>query len=146
MKFPRNAKILRSHFDVAPFAAMFFLLLIFLMPLAGTVGMHVASTPTSKPSIPSAPGPIDDDAEELEEPFRVVDGSSADADGDDDDFDPEAAAGASVGDLAAKTKKSSLASHKCVASAGGRWRCCSFAWGGRMSFRRTILGSAMASG
>jgi biopolymer transport protein ExbD len=31
MKFPRNAKILRSHFDVAPFAAVFFLLVIFLM-------------------------------------------------------------------------------------------------------------------
>ena len=31
MKFPRNAKILRSHFDVAPFAAVFFLLAIFLM-------------------------------------------------------------------------------------------------------------------
>jgi biopolymer transport protein ExbD len=31
MKFPRNAKILRSHFDVAPFAAVFFLLLIFLL-------------------------------------------------------------------------------------------------------------------
>ena len=40
MKFPRTAKILRSHFDVAPFAAVFFLLLIFvmlgaLMPIAG---------------------------------------------------------------------------------------------------------------
>jgi biopolymer transport protein ExbD len=40
MKFPRNAKILRSHFDMAPFAAVFFLLLIFillgaLMPTAG---------------------------------------------------------------------------------------------------------------
>ncbi len=31
MKFPRNAKILRSHFDVAPFAAVFFVLVIFLM-------------------------------------------------------------------------------------------------------------------
>ena len=31
MKFPRNARILRSPFDVAPFAAVFFLLLIFLM-------------------------------------------------------------------------------------------------------------------
>jgi biopolymer transport protein ExbD len=31
MKFPRNAKILRSHFDVAPFAAVLFLLLIFLL-------------------------------------------------------------------------------------------------------------------
>jgi len=31
MKFPRNAKILRSHFDMAPFAAVFFLLVIFVM-------------------------------------------------------------------------------------------------------------------
>jgi biopolymer transport protein ExbD len=31
MKFPRNAKLLRSPFDVAPFAAVFFLLVIFLM-------------------------------------------------------------------------------------------------------------------
>jgi biopolymer transport protein ExbD len=31
MKFPRNAKLLRSPFDVAPFAAFFFLLVIFLM-------------------------------------------------------------------------------------------------------------------
>ena len=31
MKFPRNSKLLRSPFDVAPFAAVFFLLVIFLM-------------------------------------------------------------------------------------------------------------------
>lgn len=31
MKFPRNVRILRSHFDVAPFAAVFFVLVIFLM-------------------------------------------------------------------------------------------------------------------
>jgi biopolymer transport protein ExbD len=31
MKFPRNAKLLRSPFDVAPFAAVFFLLVIFLI-------------------------------------------------------------------------------------------------------------------
>jgi len=31
MKFPRNARILRSSFDMAPFAAVFFLLLIFLL-------------------------------------------------------------------------------------------------------------------
>jgi len=31
MKFPRNEKILRSPFEVAPFAAVFFLLVIFLM-------------------------------------------------------------------------------------------------------------------
>jgi biopolymer transport protein ExbD len=31
MKFPRNVKILRSHFDMAPFAAVFFVLVIFMM-------------------------------------------------------------------------------------------------------------------
>ena len=31
MKFPRNARILRSQFDVAPFAAVFFVLVIFLL-------------------------------------------------------------------------------------------------------------------
>ena len=31
MKFPRNAKLLRSPFDVAPFAAVFFLMIIFLL-------------------------------------------------------------------------------------------------------------------
>ena len=31
MKFPRNTKLLRSPFDVAPFAAVFFLLVIFLV-------------------------------------------------------------------------------------------------------------------
>ena len=31
MKFPRNAKILRSPFEVAPFAAVLFLLVIFLL-------------------------------------------------------------------------------------------------------------------
>jgi biopolymer transport protein TolR len=30
MKFPRNARLLRSTFDVTPFAAVFFLLVIFL--------------------------------------------------------------------------------------------------------------------
>jgi len=31
MKFPRNNRLLRSPFDVAPFAAVFFLLVIFVM-------------------------------------------------------------------------------------------------------------------
>lgn len=34
MKFPRNAKLLRSPFDVAPFAAVFFLVVIFLLLMA----------------------------------------------------------------------------------------------------------------
>lgn len=45
MKFPRTAKILRSQFDVAPFAAVFFCLLIFvlfgtLLPVPG-IRFHV---------------------------------------------------------------------------------------------------------
>ncbi len=36
MKFPRNVRLLRSPFDVAPFAAVFFLLVIFLL-LGGLV-------------------------------------------------------------------------------------------------------------
>ncbi len=41
MKFPRNTRLLRSPFDVAPFAAVFFLLVIFLMlaALLPTPGM-----------------------------------------------------------------------------------------------------------
>jgi biopolymer transport protein ExbD len=31
MKFPRNTRLLRNPFDVAPFASVFFLLVIFLM-------------------------------------------------------------------------------------------------------------------
>jgi biopolymer transport protein ExbD len=57
MKFPRTAKILRSHFDVAPFAAVFFLLLIFLM-LGGL--MPIAGLPLNALQPPVAgnlPGP-----------------------------------------------------------------------------------------
>lgn len=46
MKFPRNSKILRSQFDVAPFAAVFFLIAIFLligslMPVPGVRGLQL---------------------------------------------------------------------------------------------------------
>ncbi len=54
MKFPRNAKILRSHFDVAPFAAVFFLLVIFLM-LGGLLpvqGLRVNLQPPSTDNLP----------------------------------------------------------------------------------------------
>jgi len=53
MKFPRNAKILRSHFDVAPFAAVFFLLLIFL--LFGTL-IPSAGIPLRPPTANGLPG------------------------------------------------------------------------------------------
>jgi biopolymer transport protein ExbD len=53
MKFPRNAKILRSHFDVAPFAAVFFVLLIFLM-LAQL--LPTAGIPLQPPTADNLPG------------------------------------------------------------------------------------------
>jgi len=43
MKFPRNARIFRGQLDVAPFAAVFFLLAMFIMlgSLVYTPGIHV---------------------------------------------------------------------------------------------------------
>lgn len=43
MKFPRNARILRSQLDAAPLASVFFLLVIFMMlgSLAYTPGVHI---------------------------------------------------------------------------------------------------------
>lgn len=69
-----------------------------LMPLAGAVGLHVASTPTSRPSVPSAPAGPDDGPEDVDEPLNIVDGNASEADGD---FDTKAAGGRSVGELAA---------------------------------------------
>jgi biopolymer transport protein ExbD len=50
MKFPRNVRLLRSPFDVAPFAAVFFLLVIFVL--------LTALLPT--PGIPLLPPQADD--------------------------------------------------------------------------------------
>ena len=43
MRFPRNARMLRSQLDVAPFASVFFLLVIFVMlgSLAYTPGVRI---------------------------------------------------------------------------------------------------------
>jgi len=75
-----------------------------LMPLAGAVGLHVASTPTSKPAIPTAPVGPGDEPENIDEPLSIVDGNAT----EDDDFDPSAAASKSVGDLAAAGGASKL--------------------------------------
>jgi biopolymer transport protein ExbD len=53
MKFPRSAKILRSQFDVAPFAAVFFALLIFIM-LAQF--LPVPGIPLTPPTADNLPG------------------------------------------------------------------------------------------
>ncbi len=67
-----------------------------LMPLAGAVGIHVASTPNSKPSIPNAPKLPGDGPETIDEPLHIVDGSG---DADAVDFDRSAAADKSIGEL-----------------------------------------------
>jgi len=43
MKFPRNARIFRGQLDAAPFAAVFFLLVLFVMlaSLTYTPGVHI---------------------------------------------------------------------------------------------------------
>ena len=59
MKFQRNARILRSQLDATPFAAVFFLLVIFLMlgSLIYTPGVHIqlpvanGLTGTDKPTV-----------------------------------------------------------------------------------------------
>ncbi len=66
-----------------------------LLPLAGSVGLHVASTPTSKPVIPPAPDAPDDEPEDVDEPLAVNDGT------DDSDFNAESASKTPVGVLAA---------------------------------------------
>ena len=54
MKFPRNSKILRSQFDVAPFAIVFFLVLIFLLlsALMPVPGLHVQLNPPGSENLP----------------------------------------------------------------------------------------------
>jgi len=55
MKFPRNARILRSQFDVTPYASVFFLLVIFVMlgTLVYTPGVRV---PLQLPVADGLPG------------------------------------------------------------------------------------------
>ena len=59
MKFPRTAKILRSQFDVAPFAAVFFALMILLM-LGGLLpvsGLQMELQPPIAADLPGINGP-----------------------------------------------------------------------------------------
>lgn len=53
MKFPRNARIFRGRLDVAPFAAVFFLLVIFLF--LSTL-MYTPGVPLQLPSAQDLPG------------------------------------------------------------------------------------------
>jgi biopolymer transport protein ExbD len=62
MKFPRNAKILRSPFEVAPFAAVLFLLVIFLMlgALLPTPGIPFRLQPPAAGDLPGTGQPTVD--------------------------------------------------------------------------------------
>jgi biopolymer transport protein ExbD len=53
MKFPRNTKLLRSPFEIAPFAAVFFLLVIFMM--LGAL-LPVPGIPLQPPTANDLPG------------------------------------------------------------------------------------------
>ena len=59
MKFPRNARILRSQFDVAPFAAVFFVLVIFLLlgALLPVPGLHMQLNPPAADNLPGVNQP-----------------------------------------------------------------------------------------
>jgi biopolymer transport protein ExbD len=59
MKFPRTAKILRSQFDVAPFAAVFFCLVIFLLlsALLPVPGLRMSLQPPTAADLPGVSGP-----------------------------------------------------------------------------------------
>ena len=59
MKFPRNSKLLRSQFDVAPFAAVFFALLIFLLlaALLPVPGLRLSLQPPTASDLPGVDKP-----------------------------------------------------------------------------------------
>lgn len=59
MKFPRNARILRSQFDAAPVAAVFLLLVIFVMfgSLVYTPGVHIELPGSGSGDLPGTDRP-----------------------------------------------------------------------------------------
>jgi biopolymer transport protein ExbD len=59
MKFPRNIRLLRSPFDVAPFAAVFFILVIFLLLSAfmPVPGLHLQLNSPSADNLPGTDQP-----------------------------------------------------------------------------------------
>lgn len=59
MKFPRNARMLKGHLDFAPFASVFFCLLIFVLltRLVYTPGVHI-NLPAATPGQTGVAGPV----------------------------------------------------------------------------------------
>jgi hypothetical protein len=98
-----NMKLLKRTADTADKNLVLVTTEAGLMPLAGAVGLHVASTPTSKPSVPTAPVAPSAEPEDVDEPLNIVDGNAS------DDFDARGAASRSIGELAAAGTASKLA-------------------------------------
>lgn len=67
-----------------------------LLPLAGLIGMHVAETPSSKPTIPPRPDMPSDEPESVDEPLSVADSTA----NSDEEFNAETAAATPIGELA----------------------------------------------
>jgi biopolymer transport protein ExbD len=59
MKFPRTAKILRNQFDIAPFAALFFcvVMLLMLAALLPVPGLQMSLQPPSAADLPGIAQP-----------------------------------------------------------------------------------------
>ncbi len=59
MKFPRNARMFRGHLDAAPFAGVFFCLVIFVLLASRlyTPGVYMIQLPESQTSLPGVAGP-----------------------------------------------------------------------------------------
>jgi hypothetical protein len=98
-----NMKLLKRTADTADKNLVLVTTEAGLMPLAGAVGLHVASTPTSKPSVPTAPVAPSTEPENVDEPLNIVDGNAS------DEFDARGAASRSIGELAAAGTASKLA-------------------------------------
>jgi len=92
-----NMKLLKRTAEIADKNLVLVTTETGLLPLAGAVGLHVASTPTSKPIVPSAPTLPSDGIEDADEPLKIVDGNAA---AEAADFDAGAAATKSIGELA----------------------------------------------
>lgn len=69
-----------------------------LLPLAGLVGLHVAETPSSKPTIPPAPDRPSDEPESVDESIAITGDSGIGVDAE--EFDAESAADTPIGELA----------------------------------------------
>lgn len=90
-----NMKLLKRTTDAAGKNLVLVTTEASILPLAGLVGLHVADTPTSRPSIPLGPEQLSEEPEAIEEPLNVADNSGSEA-----DFNMEAAATVPVGELA----------------------------------------------